>query len=100
MYLYWVVLLVLLGRRLDQPGRGDVPEAARVSYNLVGARGPIIAWHWAVYGCLVTEPFLFLIPDPNLLPREELSGPGIVPPEGPILQLCMPGPQVLYLLWC
>ena len=84
-YLYWVVLLVVLGRRLDQPGRGDVPEAARVSYNLVGARGPVIAWHGAVYDCLVTEPLLFLIPDLNLLPREELSWPGIVSPEGLIL---------------
>ena len=77
-----------------------MPESARLGYYLVTSREAIVSGDGAVDDGGLAVLLLFVIPNLHIFSRLECEGPGIVPLEGPVAHLCMPGPELGNLLLC
>ena len=75
-------------------------EPARLGDYFVAAGVAIIPGDGAVDDGGLGVPFLLMIPYFYVLTRLEGEGPGIVPPEGLVAELSMPGPEPIDLLSC
>ena len=75
-------------------------ESARLGYYFIAAREAIIPGDGAVDDGGLCIPLLLMIPYFHVLTRLEGEGPDIVPLEGLVAQLRMPGPEPVDLLFC
>ena len=75
-------------------------EPARLGNNLIAAKVAIIPSDGAVDDCGLGASFLLMVPNFHVLARLEGEGPGVVPLEGLITHLGMPGPEPVHLFLC
>ena len=75
-------------------------EPARLGDYFVAVGIAIIPWDGAVDDGRLGVPFLLMIPYFDVLTGLEGEGPGIVPLEGLVTELSMPGPQPVDLPPC
>ena len=75
-------------------------EAAPFCYYLIASREVVVAENGAIDDCGLAVLLLLMVPYLHLVARLEGVLPGIVPVEGPVPHLVVPGPELGDLLLC